>query len=227
MKILAIDTATERCSVALWVDGEVLEQQKLLNRAHAEVILPMVDQLLSQAGSSLRELDGIAFGRGPGGFTGVRVAVSVAQGLAFGAELPVLPVSDLAAVAAAAQRLHDVQRVLVCMDARMSEVYWGAFSVEERGLAVLDSEHLSSPEHVAVPEALTWFGAGSGFLADGEALRTRLGSSLSGLDPGLLPSAYDVGRLAAEAYVRGEYLPAEQALPVYLRDQVAWPKQAV
>lgn len=227
MKILAIDTATERCSVALWVHGEVLEQQKLLNRAHAEVILPMVDQLLSESGSSLRELDGIAFGRGPGGFTGVRVAVSVAQGLAFGAELPVLPVSDLAAVAAAAQRLHDAQRVLVCMDARMREVYWGAYSVEERGLAVLDGEHLSSPEQVAVPEPVTWYGAGSGFLAYGEALQARLGSSLGGLDSSLLPSACDVGRLAAEAYVRGEYLPAEQALPVYLRDQVAWPKPAV
>ena len=227
MKLLAIDTATERCSVALWVDGEILEQKRLLNRAHAEVILPMVDQVLAEAGSSLSQLDGIAFGRGPGGFTGVRVAVSVAQGLAFGTALPVLPVSDLAAVAAAAHRLHGAERILVCMDARMSEVYWGAYEVADLELKMPGGEHISPPDRVTLPDTRTWYGAGSGFLAYREALQGRLKSGIHGTDPSLLPSAHDVVSLAAEAYLRGEYLPAEQALPVYLRDQVAWPKRAL
>lgn len=227
MKLLAIDTATERCSVALWIDGKILEQQRMLNRAHAEVILPMVDQLLSEAGSSLGQLDGIAFGRGPGGFTGVRVAVSVAQGLAFGADIPVLPVSDLVAVAAAAHRLHGERHILVCMDARMSEIYWGAYAAGLPGLEALGAEHISAPEEVTVSGGREWYGAGSGFLAYREALQAQLGATLKGTDPGLLPAAQDVARLAAAAYGRGEYLPAAQALPVYLRDQVAWPKPAV
>lgn len=227
MKLLAIDTATERCSVALWVDGRIIQREQMLNRAHAEVILPMVNALLNEAGYSLKQLDAIGFGRGPGGFTGVRVAVSVVQGLAFGTGLPVLPVSDLAAIAAGAFRLHDMQRVLVCMDARMGEVYWGAFSATETAVQAHIGESVASPETVRAPDSGKWFGAGTGFLAYQSVLQDRLASSLSGADPGLLPEARDVAALAAHAYGRGECLPAEQALPVYLRDQVAWPKPAL
>ncbi|HEX6549244.1 MAG TPA: tRNA (adenosine(37)-N6)-threonylcarbamoyltransferase complex dimerization subunit type 1 TsaB [Gammaproteobacteria bacterium] len=227
MKLLAIDTATERCSVALWVDGRIIQREQMLNRAHAEVILPMVNALLQEAGYALNQLDAVGFGRGPGGFTGVRVAVSVAQGLAFGAGLPVLPVSDLAAIAAGAFRLHGAQRVLVCMDARMGEVYWGAFSVMETAVQAHIEESVASPETIHAPDSGKWFGAGSGFLAYQSVLKDRLVNVLAGADPGLLPEARDVASLAAQAYGRGEYLPAEQALPVYLRDQVAWPKAAL
>ncbi|MGH7490350.1 MAG: tRNA (adenosine(37)-N6)-threonylcarbamoyltransferase complex dimerization subunit type 1 TsaB, partial [bacterium] len=148
MKLLAVDTATERCSVALWVDGKIIQQERTLNRAHAEVVLPMVAALLAEAGYTLNQLDGIGFGRGPGGFTGVRVAVSVAQGLAFGAGLPVLPISDLEAMAAGAFRLHGEPRILVCMDARMGEVYWGAYSVSATDIHPHSGESLASPETV-------------------------------------------------------------------------------
>lgn len=224
MKLLAVDTATERCSVALWVDGECIQQERMLNRAHAEVILPMVGAVLAEAGQVLNQLDGIGFGRGPGGFTGVRVAVSVAQGLAFGASLPVIPVSDLAAIAVGAFRLHGEERILVCMDARMGEVYWAAYSASAAGAHAHTEESVAPPEAVEMPDTIRWFGAGVGFQAYAPALRARLATTLSGVDAELLPSARDIASLAAQACMRGERFPAEQALPVYLRDRVAWPK---
>jgi tRNA threonylcarbamoyladenosine biosynthesis protein TsaB len=227
MKLLAIDTATERCSVALWIDGRVINQDRTLNRAHAEVILPMVSALLGEAGCSIKQLDGIGFGRGPGGFTGVRVAASVAQGLAYGAGLPVLPVSDLETIAAGAFRLHGEHRILVCMDARMGEVYWGAYSASASEVRPLTEESVTAPEAVGIPDKNLWFGAGAGFMAYAQTLQERLSADLSGVDAGMLPAASDVALLAAQAYVRGEYLSAEQALPVYIRDRVAWPKPAL
>lgn len=224
MKLLALDAATERCSVALWIDGQVIQQERTLNRAHAEVILPMVGTLLAEAGYALNQLDGIGFGRGPGGFTGVRVAVSVAQGLAFGAGLPVVPISDLEVIAAGAFRLHAAHRVLVCMDARMNEVYWGAYSVSAAEIHSHTGESVVAPDMVQTPDTQTWYGAGAGFLAYPDALQRRLGGILSGVDAEMLPTAYDVATLAARAYAHGKYLSAEQALPVYVRDRVAWPK---
>jgi tRNA threonylcarbamoyladenosine biosynthesis protein TsaB len=227
MKLLAVDTATERCSVALWIDGEVIQQERILNRAHAEVVLPMVSALLAEAGYTLNQLDGVGFGRGPGGFTGIRVAVSVAQGLAFGTGLPVLPVSDLEAIAAGAFRLYAEPRILVCMDARMDEVYWGAYSVSEAGICRHADESVASPGTVEMPDTDPWYGAGAGFQAYPQRLRERLAALLSGVDAEMLPAAFDIATLAAKAYARGEQLPAEQALPVYIRDRVAWPKPAV
>jgi tRNA threonylcarbamoyladenosine biosynthesis protein TsaB len=227
MKLLAIDTATERCSVALWMDGQIIQQERTLNRAHAEVILPMVSTLLAEAEYALNQLDGIAFGRGPGGFTGVRVAVSVAQGLAFGTGLPVLPVSDLEAIAAGAFRLHGEHRILVCMDARMGEVYWGAYSASASGVRPCTKESVTSPEAVGIPDKQPWFGVGTGFMTYAQALQERMAADLSGVDADILPTACDVASLASQAYARGEYVSAEQALPVYVRDRVAWPKPAL
>lgn len=227
MKLLAVDTATERCSVALWMDGEIIQRERLLNRAHAEAVLPMVNEVLAEAGFALSQMDGIAFGRGPGGFTGVRVAVSVAQGLAFGTGLPVLPVSDLAAVAYGVFRRHAEQRIMVCMDARMGEVYAGAYAISDSQLQLVGDESVVEPDAVVLPDAGRWHGAGTGFTVYASTLRVRLGVALSGVDADVLPEARDVATLGAQACARGEALSADRALPVYLRDRVAWPKPGV
>jgi tRNA threonylcarbamoyladenosine biosynthesis protein TsaB len=229
VRILAIDTATESCSAALLLDERVLQRQQLLERGAAEVILPMVAELLTEADMRLAMLDAIAFGRGPGAFTGVRLAASVTQGLAFGARLMVVPVSDLEALA---QRALDdaraIERVLVCTDARMHEVYWGCFERTADGLArTWGEEHVTRPDEVTIPppwrappEAAPGrlVGVGSGFTA-----YPRLGDEL-GLDrvlEGLFPRASEVARLAVREVAAGRILSAEQALPVYLRDDVA------
>ena len=166
MKVLAIDTATENCSAALLIDGSLQSREIEMERGHAERILPMVDELLAQAGLTLRDLDAIAFGRGPGSFTGVRLAVTVTQGLAFGANLGVVPISDLRAVAQRAFRADaTLTRALVCNDARMSEVYWACFERGGDGLARLEGEEqVSKPTDVKLPP--TWStatAAGRGF----------------------------------------------------------------
>lgn len=222
MKLLALDTAGPRCSVALLVDGRLAERDAPAEKVQAESILPMVEQLLSEAGLKLTSLDAIAFGRGPGAFTGLRVATSVAQGLAYGASVPVVPVSDLAALAAAAARIHQQERVLACLDARMHEVYWAAYSVSGDSIAVLAEEALSPPEAIT-PPAGPWFGAGPGWAAYGDALKARAGQ-LAGIDAALLPMAGDIARLGERAFRAGQAVAPEQALPVYLRDKVATPK---
>lgn len=220
MKLLALDTATSLCSVALLIDGQVRERTVDAPRVQAESVLPMIEQLLTDAGLELGALDAIAFGRGPGAFTGLRVAASVAQGLAFGAGLPVVPVSDLAALALGAQRLHHASQVVACLDARMHEVYWAAYAFSAQGVMALSQECLSAPEDVQLEAKGPWFGAGSGWSAYGEALKFRV-PKLTGLAPELAPTAADIVRLAAEAYRQGTALPPEEAIPVYLRDKVA------
>ncbi|MGH8362976.1 MAG: tRNA (adenosine(37)-N6)-threonylcarbamoyltransferase complex dimerization subunit type 1 TsaB [Gammaproteobacteria bacterium] len=212
------------CSVALLVDGDVRERVQSAAHAHAELILPMVESLLAEAGLSLRQLDTLAFGRGPGAFTGVRVATAVVQGLAFGAELPVVPVSDLMAVAAGAHRQHGARRVLACLDARLQEVYWCAYEVTAPDkLLECVSEQLSSAEQVQ-PPAGRWFGAGSGFAAYRRPLQDGLGENLDDEDATLLPAARDIALLAARLFDEGHTVSAEAVLPVYLRERVATPK---
>src|SRR5579859_2062514 len=145
MKILALDTAATASSVALLTDAGLQQSRMEAERAQAETLLPMVEALLAGAQLKLADLDAIAFGRGPGAFTGLRVAASVAQGLAYGAGLPVVPVSDLAALAAAAARLHKVERILACLDARMHEVYWAAYEALQGGVVPLSGEALAPP----------------------------------------------------------------------------------
>lgn len=215
MKILAIDTATELCSAALLV-GEVLITRELETaRGHAEHILPMIDAVLAEGGLELRDLDAIAFGRGPGGFTGVRLAASVTQGLAFGAGLPVVPVSDLAAVA---QRAFDLDaqhpRVLVCNDARMQEVYWATFERAATGQAIIVGSEQVGPAADVAPHSTFALGAGRGFRVYPE-LVARVALTFDDL----LPRAAEIARLAVDA----PRLGAEQALPVYVRDDVARP----
>ena len=219
MKLLALDTATEACSAALLQDGSVEERFEVISRGHAERLLPMADALLGEAGLVVGDLDAIAFGRGPGGFTGLRIAAGVAQGLAAGARLPVLPVSNLAAVAAAAARESGALCILACLDARMGEVYWAGFTWDGGVLQPITEERLSKPDSVLPPEAGTWRGAGSGFAAYPQ-IAERLGQRLNAVEDGLLPHAADIARLAAVELAAGRGVPAARALPVYLRDDV-------
>ena len=222
MRLLALDTATENCSAALQIGEQLLERQLETPRGHAEQLLPMIDALLAEAGLSLGALDALAFGRGPGSFTGVRLAASVAQGLAFGAGLGVVAVSDLRAVAQRALRLeHSVERVLVCNDARMGEVYWALYA---RQGALAEPE---SPERVGAPGALgsEWrgaCGAGRGFTAYPQ-LAAHTGVTVPAGWEQLLPSAREVLQLAVPEVRAGRLLAPEEAVPVYVRDTVAQP----
>jgi len=226
MKILALDTATEACSAALLHDQRINSSYVEVERGHAERILSVIDALLAEAKLRLVDLDAIAFGRGPGGFTGVRLAASVTQGLAFASGRPVLPVSNLRAVA---QRVLDsdstVRTVVVCNDARMQEVYWAVYARGVGGLAeLLGDEQVGRPSTVSIPAGATTpvHGAGRGFRAYPD-LAERLGASLDVVHETLLPRAEEVVRLAAADLAAGLAVPAEQALPVYLRNDVARP----
>lgn len=227
MRILALDTATENCSAALLIDGRLTARERLLERGHAESILAMIDEVLIEADSSLAGLTAIAFGRGPGSFTGVRLAASVTQGLAHGGGVPVVPVSDLAAVA---QRVlgddPTAQRVLVCNDARMREVYWGCFARSAGDLAApVGEERVSDPAHVALPDG--WApgaglrGAGTAFAAYPQ-LRGSLSNVLGAIRE-LRPRAAEIALLAVPEVTAGRLRGPEEALPVYLRDDVVRP----
>lgn len=226
MKLLALDTATENCSVALWLEGRVLSREQELGRGHAEHILPMIDELRASAGIELAQLDAIAVGLGPGGFTGVRLGVSVAQGLAFGVGLPIVGISNLAALA---QRALDARPeaggVLVCADARMGEIYTAAFRRAADGLAeTLGEERVCPPGKVSLDPAVPghWIGVGRGFRAYLE-LSQRLGGSLAAIEAELLPDAASMLRLAVRAFSAGMAVEASKLQPVYLRNDVAWP----
>lgn len=220
-RLLALDTATEACSAAL-LDGARLEQRfELAPRGHARLLLPMVASLLDAAGLTLADLDAVAFGRGPGSFTGVRIAAGMAQGLAFAAGLPVVPVSSLAALAQGAADAGHA-RVLAAIDARMGEVYWGAFVAGDDGLVVAaGEERVCPPDAVPMPDGSGWFGAGTGWATYAEVLHGRLGAAVAASDGAHFPRAGAVARLAVPLLAAGGALPADQALPVYLRDQVA------
>ncbi len=222
MKILAIDTATEACSAALWIDGDTIARHELAPRRHTELLLPMVDAVLDEAGLAVTALDAIAFGRGPGSFTGVRIATATAQGLAWAAGLPAVPVSTLAAIAQAAIDERGAEAVACALDARMGEVYWAAYRRDEAGLAALDgAEQVLPPGRVPrLEDPAGWHGAGSGWRACGDALIERLGAAPGSIDPEALPDAATIARLAVVAFGRGECVPPEQALPVYLRNRV-------
>ncbi|HLY52703.1 MAG TPA: tRNA (adenosine(37)-N6)-threonylcarbamoyltransferase complex dimerization subunit type 1 TsaB [Steroidobacteraceae bacterium] len=224
MRILALDTATESCSAAALLDGRLIARERLLERGHAECILTMIDEVLDEAAVGLTALTAVAFGRGPGSFTGVRLAASIAQGLAYGAGVPVVAVSDLAAVAQRVLREDEgALRVLVCNDARMREVYWGCFERSAAGLAApVGGEHVGAPATVSLPAQ--WprgagsCGAGSGFAAY-PPLRAAFAGALTAIIE-MRPRAEEIALLAVAEAAAGRLLDAEQALPLYLRDDV-------
>lgn len=222
MRLLAIDTATEACSAALEIDGAVRERWVEAPREHGERLLAMIDELLAEAGITAAALDALAFGRGPGAFTGLRIATGVAQGIAYGLELPVLRISTLAALAQGAGRDHGATRVAAAIDARMGEVYWGAYEAAGDGVVqpVL-GEQVAAPDAVDVPPGTGWYGVGTGWATHGEALAARLGSALAADLGRALPRAVDMLPLAHAAWAAGEAVAAADAVPVYLRDRVA------
>lgn len=221
-RILALDTTTEACSVALAVGAAVTHRWERLPRGHAAHILPMLEAVLAEAGCPLAAVDAIAFCRGPGSFTGVRIAAGVVQGLAYGIDRPVVPVSTLAAIAQGALRERGAERVLTAVDARMGEVYWAGFERDEGGLMTSTlPECVAAPCRAPLPAGGGWHGCGTGFAAHGETLSRRLGQGLMDTEPDRLPDALDCLAFAHRALSRGETVSAFEAVPVYLRDRVA------
>ncbi len=217
VKLLAIETSTEACSVAVYVDGEVVSRHELAPRRHTQLVLPWADELMAQAGLRKSQLDAIAVGRGPGAFTGVRLAIAIVQGLALALDRPVLPVSTLAVLAMQGQG----GRVLAAIDARMGEVYLGEFIRGADGrVQAAGPEQMVAPSLAARP-AQPVHGVGSGFSAESGALAARLGDGLFAFDASALPHAADLARLAADAFARGEGMAPDQLEPAYLRDKVA------
>lgn len=222
-KLLALDTSTEACSVALLTDGAILTLDEVCPQQHSKRILPMVQQLLSEAGVALSQLDGIVFGRGPGSFTGVRIGAGVCQGLAFGADLPVYGVSTLAAMAQAAQRLHGATQVIAAIDARMAEVYIGRF-VLQQGVMQAATEELALKPAALSDFNLTGdvYAVGTGWQTYAKELLQKQAAIIAA--DILYPSAQDMLTLAMPALTAGQFVAAELAEPVYVRDEVTWQK---
>ncbi len=220
MRLLAFETSTEACSVALHVDGQVLERFEIAPRRHAELSLPWAQALLDQVGVAKSQLDAIAVGRGPGAFTGVRLAIALGQGLALALDRPLIAISTLQALALRAPAGAD--RVVAAIDARMGEVYAACFRREGASLVALTTETVCSPDGVRLADAQGgWHAVGTGFGALEDALATRLSPVLASMDATALPHASDVATLALAAYGRGERTAPELVEPAYLRNNVA------
>ena len=225
-KILALDTSTDACSVALEIDGSRSELFKVIPRRHTHELLPMVEEILGEAGLSVSQLDAIAFGRGPGSFAGIRIATGVAQGLAYAADLPVVPVSSLAALAQGYYReTQDCESLIItAFDARMNEVYWGGYKIIE-GRAVLEiAEVVSAPSQLIIGKGIDCVAVGSGFNYH-EQMPSEVVAGFSQLDTQVYPHALDIVNIASGQYALGHTVQAEDAQPVYLRNQVTWKKK--
>jgi tRNA threonylcarbamoyladenosine biosynthesis protein TsaB len=229
MKLLAMDTSSGACSAALYYDGEIDNEYVLDPRGHTRLILPMVDKLLAKAGCTLSALDGIAYGRGPGSFTGLRICSGIVQGLAYGADLGVIPVSTLETLAMGWVRRNPRdainKTIVAAIDARMEEVYWCAYQWQNEKLHALCVERVASPDTVRIDESdvgdSDLVGVGDGWAS----YSTMMHSAMVDKDELALPDAVDIIPLALPNCQRGELLAPEQALPVYLRNEVSWKKR--
>jgi len=220
MQVLALDTSTEMCTVALGDGEHWLERAAEAGQSHSELLLPMIRALLAEAGLALAELDGIAFGAGPGSFTGLRVACGVAQGLALGARLPLVGVATLEAIAESARRRHGSTRVIAALDARMLEAYVAAYEYDGATWhAAFEPLVVSAPD-APLPQGRGWFGAGGGFAAY-PTLRRRYAALLVDCDASIVPAASAIGALALPRFAAGRSVPAREAGPVYVRHRVA------
>jgi tRNA threonylcarbamoyladenosine biosynthesis protein TsaB len=221
MNLLAIETATEACSVALIHGDELIARSEIAPRRHTELVLPMADELLAAAGIGRHALDAIAVGRGPGAFTGVRLGVSLAQGMALALDLPVITISSLAALALEAPEEENTA-ILAVIDARMGEIYAACYRRDDNGgLVALDEERICTAETLVLPGAAAWQVVGSGWTTYASVLSQHLTGTLHSADGLRYPQAAHVAELAMREFRAGHVLPPEQALPVYLRDKVA------
>lgn len=217
MKILALETSTELCSAALWLDGKVDAREVVAGQRNSELLLPMVDALLAANQLIARDLDGIAFGAGPGAFTGVRIACGVAQGIAFGIDVPVAGIGTLLALAAAS----GAGRVVCCLDARMGEVYHAVYEKRGDDFTEVQAPGLYKPAEVPALPAGQWSGCGSGFAVYRGELGARYAGSLERIIGNLAPHAREIAALAVKQFARGDVVDAADAVPLYVRNKVA------
>ncbi len=217
LKILALETSTEYCSIALLSGGDMVSRDVLAGQRHSELILPMVRQALWDAGTALSQLDGIAFGAGPGSFTGLRIACGIAQGLAFGADLPVAGVCTLEALAQEA----GTGRVVAALDARMNQIYHAAYEKGFDEWQPVAEPSLCLPQDAPLVLDNNWTGCGSGFDMYGHLLRTRYGGSVNHIISGVRPRAHAIAQLAAAKFAKGQCTSAAEATPLYIRNKVA------
>ena len=218
MKLLALDTSTEACSAALYYDGCIEQRFEITPKSHTKLLLPMINTLLSEAGLKLRQLDALAFGCGPGSFTGLRIATGVVQGLAFGADLPVVRVSTLAALAQSS--LPDV--AFVAMDARIGEIFWGIYQRNASEMMILQGcEAVLPVNQIRCPRVPNAMGIGSGWHVYKQPLHECSGGVVTDVNDTALPQAAMIAKLGVYDFNQGRAVSAEHALPVYLRDKVA------
>lgn len=217
MRFVALETSTEWCSVALWIDGEIAAIERRADHRHSALVLPMLERLMKSAGIAARELDAVAFGAGPGSFTGLRIACGIAQGLAFANRLPVIGISTLEAMA----QESGAARVVACLDARMREVYYAALEKNHGRWREAIAAQCVAPQLAPMPEGEGWIGCGNGFAVYRDFLRGKVGSVKSEIHP----TAVAVAQLAAPRLAAGEGVDAAQAAPSYVRDKVAFTQQ--
>lgn len=225
--ILALDTSTDACSVALNDNGVISARFEVAAKSHTQRLLPMVDEILAAKGCELSDLDAIAFGRGPGSFTGLRICAGIVQGLAFGANLPVIPVSTLEAMALGFYRANPQthQPLLVALDARMDEVYWGMYSQSSNLICPLSTEAVMNPSLLASHEVTQRFSGEFIGVGPGWHYPAMQALSAKSIILDAHPRAEDMALIAAELLVAGKVVSAVEAQPVYLRDSVSWQKR--
>jgi tRNA threonylcarbamoyladenosine biosynthesis protein TsaB len=218
--ILAIETATEACSAALYHQGKTTSKYQVAPQLHANLILFMCDELLRDANLLPAQLSAIAFGRGPGSFTGVRIATAVAQGIGVAHDLPLIPVSTLQALAQAAYIKHQAINVLAGIDARMQEIYWSTYGIIDGLMQPVSEEIVAKAERLPVPDDSNWFGAGSAWRSYKSVLLEKYNALLNGTNENLFPSADAIIPIALKYYTEGNMVNAENTVPVYLRDNI-------
>ena len=214
MKFAVLETSTEWCSVALWTDGEIRGLEERAGSRHGELVLPMLARLAASAGVAIAALEAVAFGAGPGSFTGLRIACGVAQGLAFARGLPLIGISTLEAIA----EESGAERVVACLDARMHEVYYSALEKNAGRWRETIAAQCVAPALAQLPPGAGWTGCGNGI----EAYRDAFKGRFSTMQADIHPSAMAIARLAAPRLAAGEGVDAALAAPVYLRDKVAF-----
>ncbi len=230
-RLLALDTSTDACSVALRDGEQTIARFELAARSHTQRLLPMVDEVLSEAGLALSDLDALVFGRGPGSFTGLRICLGMVQGLAFSRDLPVVGVSTLEAMAVGYYRQHPSLRqfstpLLVALDARMQEVYWTLVKPQaDTGIAILADEAVAPPERVASHPAVAGLHGSFHGIGPGWHYPALVTLAPTSIDLAVYPDAQDMLGLGVSALQQGQAVSAEQAQPVYLRDEISWKKR--